>query len=110
MVFSQYVRLHFFAGKGQDMSNTVQKIPETQALSLLTDRVTHRKRSIQAAFHESRDFRTLCEDYESCSIALDRWNRIKSAVAVQRREEYTALLAELDQEIQDWLDSFESDD
>ena len=53
--------------------------------------------------HKNSVFRSLCEDYAVCARALDKWQASDAAVAVQRRKEYTAWLADLEQEIHSWL-------
>ena len=59
---------------------------------------------IKCACQESGDFRSMCEDYAVCARSLEDWQASDAAVAVQRRKEYTELLAELKQEIHSWLD------
>ena len=92
------------------MEITDRNIRKHAPVSSVVERFKHRAEVIEAAFKQSHDFRILAKDHESCSRALDRWNRAESAIAVQRREEYAVLLAELDHEIQDWLDAFERND
>ena len=62
------------------------------------------KTLIEQSFQESDDFRSLCKDYAVCERALENWQASNEAVAAQRRQEYTELLAELRQEILDWLE------
>ena len=59
---------------------------------------------IEVACHENGEFRSLCEDYAVCARSLEDWQASDAAVAVQRQNEYTELLAELKQEIHSWLD------
>jgi hypothetical protein len=59
--------------------------------------------SIERACQESDEFRSMCEDYAVCARSLENWQASDAAVAVQRRKEYTELLAELKQEIHSWL-------
>ena len=59
---------------------------------------------VEQSFQESDDFRALCEDYAVCARALENWQASNSALAVQRCQEYTELLAELGEEIKDWLE------
>jgi hypothetical protein len=59
---------------------------------------------IEIACHENGEFRSLCEDYAVCAHSLENWQASDKAVAVQRQQEYTELLAELKQEIHSWLD------
>jgi len=62
------------------------------------------KTRIEQSFRESDDFRSLCKDYAVCERALENWQASNEAVAAQRRQEYTELLAELGKEILDWLE------
>ena len=62
------------------------------------------KTRIEQSFQESDDFRSLCKDYAVCERALENWQASNAAVAAQRRQEYTELLAELGKEILDWLE------
>lgn len=59
---------------------------------------------IEVACQENGEFRSMCEDYAVCARSLENWQASDAAVAVQRRKEYTELLAELKQEIHSWLD------
>ena len=62
------------------------------------------KTRIEKSFQESEDFRSLCEDYAICARALENWQASNAATATERQQEYTELLAELGQEIHDWLE------
>ena len=62
------------------------------------------KTCVEQSYKESGDFRSLCEDYAVCERALEKWQDCDAFVAAQRRQEYTELLAELGQEIEDWLE------
>ena len=59
---------------------------------------------IQCSYNENDEFRSLCEDYAACARSLENWQASDAAVAVQRQNEYAQLLAELKQEIHNWLD------
>jgi len=59
---------------------------------------------IKQYHNESGDFRSLCEDYAVCERALEKWQASDTAMAAQRQQEYEELLAELRNEIQDWLE------
>jgi len=58
---------------------------------------------IEQSFQESDEFRSLCKDYAVCERALENWQASNAATATQRQKEYTELLAELGDEIHDWL-------
>ena len=62
------------------------------------------ERHVEIACNGNGEFRTLCEDYAICARSLENWQASNAVVAVQRRKEYTELLAELRQEIHNWLD------
>jgi len=59
---------------------------------------------IKQYHNESGDFRSLCEDFAVCERALEKWQASDAAMAAQRQQEYEELLAELRNEIQDWLE------
>ena len=59
---------------------------------------------IQCSYNENDEFRSLCEDYAACARSLENWQASDAAVAVQRQNEYAELLAELKEEIHNWLD------
>lgn len=65
-----------------------------------------RKDTIQRLFRESEAFQTVCEDYRKCVEALRHWNESDSAEAPSRREEYGALLRDLEVEILQSLNEF----
>ena len=50
-------------------------------------------------FNESESFQIMCEDYRRCAAALRHWNHSASEEAPARREEYAALLRDLEAEI-----------
>jgi len=54
---------------------------------------------IQQLLLKNDTFRSLCEDYRVCAKALRYWNESTSKEATMRREEYRALLEELEEEI-----------
>jgi hypothetical protein len=62
------------------------------------------ERHIEVACNKNGEFRTLCEDFAVCARSLEKWQASDAAVSVQRQKEYTELLAELKQEIHNWLD------
>jgi len=62
------------------------------------------KTRIRKYHKQSGEFRSLCEDFAVCERALKKWQVSDAAIADQRRQEYTELLAELRSEIHDWLE------
>jgi len=72
-------------------------------LFAVIERFPHRKAAVRRLFNENDSFQTLCEDYWRCAEALRHWNQSAAEEAVVRREEYTALLQELEAEIKENL-------
>ena len=62
--------------------------------------------TIKRLFSESEDFQSLCEDYRRCSEALRHWDKSAEEDAPARRQEYQALLRELEEEIEQNLNEF----
>ncbi|MGB5883448.1 MAG: hypothetical protein WBD61_06185 [Desulfobulbales bacterium] len=65
----------------------------------LFDRFPSHRETIKHLFKRDKTFQTLCSDYQKCSKALHHWNKSDVREASQRREEYEALLSELESEI-----------
>jgi len=61
------------------------------------------KKAIGRIFRKSEPFQTLCEDYQDCAAALRHWENSDSEQAALRREEYAALLQDLEKEILQFL-------
>jgi len=55
--------------------------------------------TVKRLFRESETFQSMCEDYRRCAEALHHWNQSASEEAPARREEYAALLRDLETEI-----------
>ena len=62
------------------------------------------ERYIEIACNGNGEFRSLCEEYALCARCLENWQASDAVVSVQRRKEYTELLAELRQEIHNCLE------
>jgi len=75
---------------------------QTSLFSVLEKFPDHRK-AIGRLFRKSESFQTLCEDYQNCAAALRHWQRSGSEQAALRREEYAALLRDLETEIMQFL-------
>jgi hypothetical protein len=69
------------------------------SLFAVIERFPHHKAAVRQLFKENESFQTLCEDYRRCAEALRHWNQSASEDAAVRREEYTALLLDLEAEI-----------
>ena len=61
------------------------------------------KPSIKRLFDDGGEFKTICEDYGKCFAALHHWNQFSDEIAPKRKQEYSDLLAELEEEIHDYL-------
>jgi len=70
---------------------------------LILERFPEHAETIKRLFSESEDFQTACEDFRQCRSALGYWNQSEKAGAPARRLEYTTLLRELEQEIEQRL-------
>jgi|GEM_PF-466076 len=69
-------------------------------------RFPSRKDTVKQLFKENETFQSVCEDYRRCAAALRRWSDSASEEAPARREEYAALLQDLEAEILQCLDEF----
>ena len=69
-------------------------------------RFPDRNDTVKQLFKESETFQSVCEDYRKCAEALRHWNESASDEAPERREEYAALLRDLEAEILQSLDEF----
>ena len=61
------------------------------------------KDAILKLYKEDQNFQTMCDDYQQCALALDRWHESDSEKAPVRRKEYADLLQELELEIRQCL-------
>ena len=64
---------------------------------------------IQHLFRSSPVFRETCIDYHKCCNALHYWSKLSSQEARIRKQEYSVLLLELQQEILQCVRLFEDD-
>ena len=72
---------------------------------IVIQRFPGRKEALKRLFKRSRSFRTLCEDYRQCELAIRRWDATLSEEASERRAEYAALIRQLEAEILRELDN-----
>jgi hypothetical protein len=71
---------------------------------LVSSAFPDREELIERAYEEDGSFRDLCQDYRKCAAALERWRGADSEASSSRAKEYAELLAELERELEDWLD------
>ncbi|TVL99764.1 MAG: hypothetical protein CV087_16635 [Candidatus Brocadia sp. WS118] len=69
------------------------------SLFFILKRFRKHSEKIQCLFNENDSFRSLCEDYQVCAKALKYWSHSRSSKAPTRREEYSVLLQELEEEV-----------
>jgi hypothetical protein len=69
------------------------------SLFTITERFPKHKKTIRTLFRDSERFKSACDDYRRCAEALQHWRQSDSAEAPARREEYAALLQDLEVEI-----------
>ena len=81
----------------------VSEAPFGQALGHVLQHFAGWTRQIESEYHRSETFRALCDDWWICVEARDRWRSSEDPVAAERRHEYGEWLAELEQEIEEWL-------
>ena len=74
------------------------KVIRTGLFSVLK-RFPEHKDNVKRLFKESESFQTMCDDYLKCIKALDHWNRSEKDIATSRRNEYAAIIQELEEEI-----------
>jgi hypothetical protein len=67
-----------------------------------------RDRLIESTYRAEWTFRELCQDFQECAAAVERWREMPSAESEGRFEEYSELLTELSKEIEAWLEGIES--
>jgi hypothetical protein len=81
----------------------ISEAPLDQPPDHLLQRFQPRRREIESEYLRSEPFRALCDDWRVCAEARERWRTSRAPVAALRRHEYDEWLAELEQEIEDWL-------
>ena len=65
----------------------------------IMERFPDYKETIKKLYKESHSFQTLCADYRTCIDAHQHWRHSESEEGILRREEYAALLKDLEAEI-----------
>lgn len=74
-----------------------------QSLAIIKLRFAGREPAVERLHRECESFRGLCRDYLACAAALARWQESSSQEAPSRAQEYSALLNELEAEIETQL-------
>ena len=75
------------------------------SLFSVISRFPERKQLVQRLFRENETFRTLCDDYGKCVETLSYWNRATSEDSLALREDYTALIREIEDEIRQFIEN-----
>jgi len=79
---------------------------QTGLFSVL-NRFPDRGETAKRLFKADSAFQALCGDYIKCRQALQYWRNAGSEEAAARRQEYDALLKELEAELLEALDGFQ---
>ena len=74
----------------------------------VVSRFPGRRAILRAAWAGSDSFRELCEDLSLCDDAMARWRESEAPVAAARLAECAEWKAELEQEIEQWLDRLQT--
>lgn len=59
---------------------------------------------IESECRANTEFQALCDDFQTCALAKEKWEQSEEPIAPARRREYAEWLEELLQEIGDWLE------
>jgi hypothetical protein len=68
-------------------------------LAVVMDRFPERREVLKRLFESNQSFQSLCGDYEDCLTALRYWRESSLPEALGFRNEFSALLSELEEEI-----------
>lgn len=85
------------------MTSKQQHLTDTVA-----SRFPGRRLLIRAAWTASDSFRELCEDLSLCDDAIARWRESDAPLASERLAECAEWQAELEQEIEQWLNRLQT--
>lgn len=72
-------------------------------------RLPEKKPKIESLLVKDPEFATLCEEFDACVYALNYWEQSKTPEAETRVNEYRFLVQELEEEIDQALEAFNSD-
>ena len=86
-----------------------ESVPSSgQAVALVKARFAEAASAVDRGYAQEPSFRSLCEDYRDCLVTLERLQGADSGSADARRQEYTELRGELENEIRDFLTRYET--
>jgi hypothetical protein len=74
----------------------------------ILERLPEKRHAIELLMEKDPEFVALCEDYDACVYALRHWGRSKSPESETRVNEYRILVEELEEEILQALEAFNS--
>jgi len=80
----------------------------SDTLTLIRASFPDLERLVERTYREDEGFRALCRDYRTCVVALHRFKQARATGAPPRWREYADLKAELENEIQSWLDAVDA--
>ena len=75
-----------------------------ETLTRIKDCLPNRAERIESEYRANPGFKALCDDFQLCALAREKWEQSEAPVAPERRHEYAEWLEELLQEIEDWLE------
>ena len=73
-------------------------------LRRIKDCLPNRAESIESAYRTDPGFQAMCDDFQLCALAREKWDQSEEPIAIERRREYAEWLEELLEEIEDWLE------
>jgi hypothetical protein len=76
------------------------------SLFAMLERFPRYKAEVRELFQEDKWFQAMCRKYCKCAEELQYWNQSAAEEAVVRRQEYTALLRDLQAEILETLTEY----
>jgi hypothetical protein len=82
----------------------MQTTPECAGLSLISERFSEERGTLQHLFQAIPSFRSFCADYRDCLSALKQWQESTSGEAPATAGIYAELPQELEQEARQYLD------
>jgi hypothetical protein len=77
------------------------------SIDLIINLFSDMELEIKRFYREDENFRLLCEDYAVCALALQNMKTANPPPSRERCEEYEQMLAELEREIEVWLQESE---
>jgi len=74
-------------------------------LNVVVERFPGQTETLKRLFESNQSFQSLCDEYEACLTALRYWRESNLPEATNFRNEFSSLLSELEEEINEHLNS-----